>query len=358
MKKFILVLNCGSLSIRWKLFEENNLKLIKAGLPAVATALQAGHREILISKNYSKILKKEIKKLKKYPIKVVGHRIVHGGEKLREPTKITPKIIRELEKLNILAPLHNPFNILGIKISQKIFKKIPQIAVFDTEFFKDLPPKSCIYPIPQNLAKKYNLKRFGFHGISHQFLAQKAAEILKKPFKKLNLITCHLGGGSSITAIKNGKPIDTSMGFTPMEGLPMMTRAGDIDPGIILYLSQKLKVKSQKLNYIFNYKSGLKGISGLSNCKKLVQRAIKGNKIANLTLEIYVYRIQKYIGAYFAILGKCHALVFTGAIGYKSKYIRDKIIKNLSILKKTKIMAIETNEEFLIVQKITKNFKI
>ena len=338
----ILVLNCGSQSIKWKLFRKKNLKL-----------LEEGEKSVFNSNNFEEILFREVNKLKnKYfdKIQKIGHRVVHGGEKFRKPIKITKQVLKELEKFNKLAPLHNPFNILGIKVAKKVFPKVPQIAVFDTEFYKDLPEKAYIYPLPEKIRKKYKIRRFGFHGISHEYAAKEAVKRIKKPFEKLKIITCHLGGGSSITAIKNGKVVDTSMGFTPMEGLIMMTRSGDIDAGIVLELVKKFSL--EKVDKILNLESGLKGICGEENMLEVLKKAKQGNKKAKLALDLFVYRIQKYIGAYFAILGGCDLLIFTGTIGFFSAKIRNMICRDLTILKNTKILAIKTNEELSIAQKI------
>ncbi len=340
----ILVLNCGSQSIKWKLFREKDLRL-----------LEEGKQSVFNSNNFEEILFREANKLKnKYldKIQTIGHRVVHGGEKFRKPTKITKQVLKELEKFNKLAPLHNPFNILAIKVAKKVFPGVPQIAVFDTEFYKDLPEKAYIYPLPEKIRKRYKFRRFGFHGISHKYAAKEAAKSIKKPFEKLKIITCHLGGGSSITAIKNGRAIDTSMGFTPMEGLIMMTRSGDIDSGIVLELAKRFSL--EKVDKILNFESGLKGICGNGNMLEVLKRAKQGNKKAKMALDLFVYRIQKYIGAYFAILRGCDLLIFTGTIGYSSVKIRNMICRDLTILKNTKILAIKTDEELSIAQKVKK----
>jgi len=337
----VLVLNCGSQSIKWKLFEDN-LKLAKEG-----------KREVLNPKNYQRILTKELRKTAKYKkdIKLIGHRVVHGGNKFRRPTLINQRNLKELEKFNEFAPLHNPFNILGIKISQKIFPNSKQTAVFDTGFYLNLPEKASNYTLPKYIIKKFGFQRLGFHGISHEFAAEEAAKKIKKPFKKLKIITCHLGGGSSITAIKNGRAIDTSMGFTPMEGIVMMTRPGDIDAGIVLELAKSFSPK--RANKILNFESGLKSISGgTKEMLEILGKARKGDKKAKLALEIFIYKIKKYIGAYFAILEGCDLLIFTGTIGWGSLKIRKMICKDLTILKNTKILAIETDEELAIARKI------
>ena len=335
----ILILNCGSQSIKWKLFQKKGLRLKKKG-----------EKEVFNSKDYQLFLRKELSQLKE--INIIGHRFVHGGEKFRKPVEITKKVLKELEKFNKLAPLHNPFNILGIKIAREIFPKVSQVVVFDTEFYTNLPKKAYIYSLPEKIRERYGFRRFGFHGISHEYAAKAAAKKIRKPFEKLKIITCHLGGGSSITAIKFGRAIDTSMGFTPMEGLVMMTRSGDIDPGVVLELSKKFSLK--RVNKILNFESGLKGISGNKEMLEILKKARKGKRKARLALEIFAYRIQKYIGAYFAILGGCDLLVFTGTIGSGSAKIRNMICKNLTILKNTKTLTIETNEELAIAKRITK----
>ncbi len=337
----ILVLDCGSQSIKWKLFKKKDLKLIKKG-----------KREVFNPKDYQNFLTKELNKLDNYKkdIRIIGHRVVHGGEKFKKPIKINKKILKELEKFNKLAPLHNPFNVLGIKIAKKIFPRVPKIAVFDTEFYSNLPKKAYIYPLPENIRRKYRFQRFGFHGISHEYVAKTAAKKIKKPFEKLKIITCHLGGGASITAIKNGKAIDTSMGFTPMEGLVMMTRCGDIDSGIVLELVKNFSVK--ETDRLLNIESGIKGISGEGEMLEVLKKAKTGDKKAKLALEIFIYKIQKYIGAYFAILEGCDLLIFTGAIGSGSAKIRNSICKNLTILENTKILTIKTDEELAIAKKI------
>lgn len=337
----ILVLNCGSQSIKWELFNEN-LKPAGQGLVSVFD-----------SKEYKNTIEKELLKIKNgNKISAVGHRVVHGAGIFKKPLKITENNLKTLEKLNYLAPLHDPYNILGIRACQKSFKNIPQIAVFDTEFFSDLPEKSYTYALPEKIAKEFNFRRFGFHGISHEYVAKKAAEKIKKPFNRLKIITCHLGGGASITAIKNGKAIDTSMGFTPQEGLVMMTRPGNIDAGIVLELVKKFS--ADKTADILNKESGLNGICGESDMLRVLEKVKAGDKKAKLALEVFVYSIQKYIGAYYAVLAGCDVLVFTGSIGSGYKITRDMICRDLGILKKTKILSIETNEELAIAEKIKK----
>ena len=328
-----LVLNCGSQSIKWKVFDEK-LKVAKEG-----------KREVLDTNDFKKILIEELNKIDRTKINLIGHRVVHGKNLFQEPVKMTEENIKQLETLNYLAPLHNPFNVLGIKTCQNVFKGIPQIAVFDTEFFKDLP--EVTYALPEEVVEKYGYRRYGFHGISHEYVAKKASG---KNFSKLKIITCHLGGGASITAIKNGKAVDTSMGFTPLEGLVMMTRSGNVDPGIVLELAEKYGV--EKAGEILNKESGLKGICGEGEMLKVLEKIKQGDAKSKLALDVFVYSIQKYIGGYFAVLGGCDLLVFTGSIGSGSAKIRNMIVKNLGILKRTKILSVETDEELAIATKI------
>jgi len=330
-----LVLNCGSQSIKYKVFGKD-FKTIKSA-------------RFIVGKNnqYQAILEKELGKIR--DIDKVCHRVVHGGGKYRDPIRLDRKNLAELKKYNKLAPLHNPYNIQGIEISFRIFPKAKQVAVFDTGFYKDIPQKAYLYALPENLRGKYGFKRFGFHGISHEYAARKGAEKIGKKFGSLNIISCHLGGGSSVTAIKKGKAVDTSMGFTPLEGVVMMTRAGSIDPGIILHLGKYLSFK--ELDDILNKRSGLLGISGSSDMLDILKKIKKGDKKAKIALDVFVYSIQKQIGSYFAVLGECDLLVFTGAIGSGSALIRNMICKNLNILNKTKIVSVKTDEELMIAQK-------
>jgi len=331
----ILVLNCGSQSIKYKIFD-STFKVLKER--SIAVKHQRDYQQNLI---------KILNELKDFDglIKIVGHRVVHGGPIFRDPTLITPLVLKKLSQYNKLAPLHNPFNLSGIKVALRVFPKIKQVAVFDTGFYKDLPEEALIYPLPGSIRQKYGFQRFGFHGISHQYVARLAGG--------QKLISCHLGGGSSVTAIKNGKAIDTSMGFTPLEGLTMMSRCGDLDPGIVLELAKTLS--PEKADEILNHESGLKGICGISDMKEILKKIESGDQKALLALKIFVYRIQKYIGAYYAILGGCDKLIFTGAIGAGSLKIRQMICRGLTILdkpNKVKILAVKPNEELAIAKEI------
>lgn len=333
----ILVLNCGSQSIKWKLFNRD-LKVKKEGV-----------FHIFENRNYEKILISELGKIKQYQkdIKAIGHRFVHGGNIFKTPIIVKKENLKKLESLNDLAPLHNQFNISGIKFAQSIFPKAKHVVFFDTEFFSNLSEKVITYPLPEKIRNKYGIRKFGFHGISHEYAAREAARIMQKPVKNLKIITCHFGGGSSIAAIDKGKAVDTSMGFSPLDGVVMMTRPGSLDPGIILYLKDKVK----NLEYVLNYESGLKGICGMTDMRDILKAVKRKNRKAKLALDIFIYSVQKYIGSYFAILGGCDSLVFTGAIGSGSAMIVNMICKNLSILKNTMVLSIKPDEELAIAQR-------
>ncbi|MEK7562523.1 MAG: acetate kinase, partial [Patescibacteria group bacterium] len=282
----ILILNCGSQSIKWKIFNEK-LKVLKENKIEV------------LDNNFEKVLEDEISKLRDFEITLIGHRVVRGGGKFSEPLKLNSENLAELEKLSNLAPLHNPYNILGIKICVRFFEAVPQFAVFDTEFFKNLPEKASAYALPKNITDEFGFKRHGFHGISHEFVAKKACILAKKQFNKSKIITCHLGGGCSVAAIKNGKAIDTSMGFSPLSGVVMMTRPGDLDDEIIFKLSEKLGIEHTK--EIWNKKSGIKGICGVNNMLELLDmlknsESPEQSRRAKLAFDVFVYSIQKYIG--------------------------------------------------------------
>ena len=335
----ILVLNCGSQSIKWVLYDSKKKKV------------KAGEKSVADTKKYKSFLTEELSKLENYKndIEKIGHRFVHGGKKFRKPLELDSQRIKELEKLNYLAPLHNPYNLLGIKIGREKFPKAEQIAVFDTGFYINLPEVSRTYPLPEHLRKKYNIQKFGFHGISHEYASKEAAKQEKKPFGKIKIITCHLGGGSSVTAVNKGKVIDTSMGFTPLGGVAMMTRPGDIDPGVVLEIGKNIGLAGAEK--ALNSQSGLKGICKKENMLKILESIKQGDRKAKMALDIFAYSIQKYIGSYYALMGGCDLLVFTGKIGWGSAKIR-KMISNIKILNKTKVIRIKPDEERAILQKI------
>lgn len=341
----ILVINSGSSSIKYKLFALPQEKVISRGLIE-----HIGEKGSKIPDHHTglKIIAREIA-----GVSAVGHRVVHGQEFFRKPVLINNPVISKIRQCCAIAPLHNPANLAGILACKKLFPGIKQVAVFDTAFHQTLPAYAYIYGLPYEYYKKLGARKYGFHGSSHEYVAYEAARILKRPVSKLKIITCHLGNGCSITAVDKGKSIDTSMGFTPLEGLVMGTRCGDIDPALITYLMRKKKITLNEIDDILNKRSGLKGISGLSNDMRILEAKYKNaHRRVKLAIDVFIYRIKKYIGAYTAILGGADALVFTAGIGENQKRIRKEICRGLfaHLKKMPKILVIPTDEELMIAR--------
>lgn len=325
------------------------------------------HREA-IKKIFDKILSsKKIGSISE--INAIGHRVVHGGEEFREPVVVTKEVIESLKKFSKLAPLHNPPNILGIEICQELSPETKNIAVFDTGFYASLPKEAFIYALPYQFYKEHKIRRYGFHGISHQYIAQQAEKILGKRIERL--ITCHLGAGSSITALKAGQPIDTSMGFTPLEGLVMESRSGSIDPAILLYLITELKYSPEEVNEILNKKSGYIGICNYKDFREILESE---EELPKLAYQIYLRSVVKYIGSYIALLEGLEAIVFTAGIGEGSARFRKDVMSHFKYLgaeinkeknekaesiisteeSKIKILVVHTDEELMIAQAVFK----
>lgn len=341
----ILVINSGSSSIKYKLFNMPQELLISKGISE-----HIAEKGSKIQNHYAG-LKLILKKMDN--VSVVGHRVVHGGERFKKPVLINRAVIQNIKQYGQLAPLHNPANLAGILACKKLLPGIKQVAVFDTAFHQTLPDYAYIYGLPYKYYKRFGIRKYGFHGTSHAYVASETARILKKPLSKLKIITCHLGNGCSITAVDRGKSVDTSMGFTPLEGLVMGTRCGDIDPALVTYIMRKLKLNISRIDDILNKASGLKGISGISNDMRILKGKSKiGNKRAKLAIDVFVYRIKKYIGAYTAIMSGCDALVFTAGIGENQKTIREKICRGIfgHLKKKPRILIIPTDEELMIAR--------
>jgi len=367
--KNILVINVGSSSLKFALFEKNKKndlsiltsgKYERIGSSKSCFISEDANKTITIKKripNYNEAVKKLTKLLKEkdFSFDIIAHRVVHGG-KLNKVSKINKKVEKIIHEFSVFAPLHNPYELEVIKIFKK-FKK-PQYAVFDTSFYSTLPEKAYVYPIPLKLSKKFNLRRYGFHGTSHKFVSEGL---------KGKTITCHLGNGSSITAIKDGIAIDNTLGLTPLEGLMMATRSGDLDPGLVLFLESK----GYDMNKILNFESGFKAFSKYTDLRDILKRL--DNKKIKLAFEIFIYRIIKYIGAYSATLNGLDNLVFTAGIGENIPIIREKICENLYYLgvkidkkanqmnkeiislpsSKIKIYVKKTNEEFIIAKEVS-----
>lgn len=348
----ILVINCGSSSLKYQLLDMNGEKLLCKGL-VERIGIEGsrikhdttGKERVVIEEpleNHKKALGLVLKALVDEEhgaiksldeIGAVGHRVVHGGETFASSVIIDDEVMKVLYECAELAPLHNPPNITGIEACKELIPDTPMVAVFDTAFHQTMEPDNYIYPIPYEYYEKYKIRRYGFHGTSHKYVSLRAAELLGKDIKDLNIVTCHLGNGASVCAVQGGKSIDTSMGFTPLEGLAMGTRSGDIDPAIIPFIMDKEGITFDEVNEMLNKRSGVLGISGISSdFRDLEEAAEKGNERAKLALDVFVNRVKKYVGAYVATMCGIDALVFTAGIGENSSYIREKICEGLECL--------------------------
>jgi acetate kinase len=348
----ILVLNCGSSSVKYQLIDtESQLALAKGMVARIGmsgsvlthkpfdrpeTKVSAEILDHIVAVEYviAYLTSANHGVIKdKSEIEAVGHRVVHGGEEFKESIEITPELMSTLRSLIDLAPLHNPHNIRGITACQKTLPGIPQVAVFDTAFHHQMPPYAYIYGIPYVFYKRYGIRRYGFHGTSHQFVSDRAADMLGKPISEVKIVTCHLGNGASVAAVKGGVSIDTSMGFTPLEGLLMGTRTGDMDPAIILHIMAREELTLHESNTLMNKHSGLIGISGVSSdMREISAAAHKNNDNAKLAMDIYCYRLKKYIAAYAAAMGGIDALVFTAGVGENSAEVRALTCENLEFM--------------------------
>jgi len=341
----VAVINSGSSSLKFKLFEMPSREILESKLVehiGEANSKIKNHHEALESLG-----------IDFSSLDAVGHRVVHGGEKFSDATLVNDSVIDAIEELISLAPLHNPANLEGIKVSLLQAKEIPQVAVFDTAFHSTMPEEAYLYALPHDMYEKHNIRRYGFHGTSHAFISKKAAKQLNKSLNEVNLITLHLGNGASACAIKNGKSIDTSMGFTPLEGLVMGSRSGDIDPAIVLYMQRELHLSVDEVDTILNKKSGLIGICDANDVRSIIE---SDDAKAKLALKMMVRRIQKYIGSYMALLGQVDAVVFSGGIGENSRYIREAVFKS-EMFQDIKSLVIKTDEELEIANEVMRVLK-
>lgn len=388
----VLVINCGSSSLKYQLIDMKNENVLAIGLAerigiegsrvkheipgmdkVVIEQPMNDHKDALkivldalVDENHGAI--KELKE-----INAVGHRVVHGGEKFSGSVIIDDEVIAALEECIELAPLHNPPNLIGIRAIGELMPGVPMVGVFDTAFHQTMPSSSYIYPLPYELYEKYGIRKYGFHGTSHRYVSARTAEILGKDMKELKMITCHLGNGASLAAIKDGESIDTSMGFTPLEGLAMGTRCGDIDPAIVTFIMEKENLDIAGINNLMNKKSGVFGISGVSSdFRDIEQAAADGNERAQLALEKFDIRVKKYIAAYAAVMGGVDAIVFTAGLGENSASNREKICEGLEFMgvkidkeknnvrgkevvvstddSTVKVLVVPTNEELMIAK--------
>ena len=348
----ILVLNCGSSSVKYKLFDMNSGEVLgsggveKIGMKGsfLKHTRHDGQKVILEGEVLEHQLAIEyilgVLTSKKHgtiesldEIDAVGHRVVHGGERFNSSVLITDEVIKKIEECIEIAPLHNPPNLAGIYAIQDLLPSVPQVAVFDTAFHQTMPDYAYMYGIPYTLYKKYGIRRYGFHGTSHRYVSKRACDFLNLNYVKTKIITAHIGNGASITAIENGKSVDTSMGFTPVEGLMMGTRSGDVDLGVVTYLMDKEMIGTSAASTLFNKHSGVLGVSGVSSDMRDIENAVaEGNERAILALAMYEYRIKKYIGAYAATLNGPDVIVFTGGVGENQTITRQRVCEGLSYL--------------------------
>lgn len=348
----VLVLNCGSSSVKYKLIEVKTNEILaeggveKIGLPDAFIKLKFddGSKKTvdLDITNHTGAIKsildfltdKEVGCIKSYDeIDAVGHRVVHGGEKFNKSMLITDEVKAMIKDCYNIAPLHNPVNMAGIEAIDEILPDVPQVAVFDTAFHQTMPKKAYMYALPMKYYKEDHVRRYGFHGTSHRFVSRKVCDVLGLDYEKQRVISCHIGNGGSITAVKNGKSIDTSMGLTPTEGLMMGTRCGDVDPGALLFLMDKYGISAKEMIGIVNKQSGVQGITEISSdMREIVDAAEKGNERAQLALDMYELRILKYIGAYAAEMNGVDVIVFTGGVGENQTGTRAMVCKNLEYL--------------------------
>jgi acetate kinase len=388
----IIVLNCGSSSIKYQLFDMTHQQAIAKGLIDKIGL----HGSYIKHERDSEVVKLEgeiidhqagieymlgILTSKKRgslasfdEIDAIGHRVVHGGEKFNNSVLITDEVIQKITEVIDLAPLHNPPNLRGILAMKELLPDVPQVGAFDTAFHQTMPDYAYMYAIPHSLYVKHGIRRYGFHGTSHRYVSKRASEILGKDITELKLITCHLGNGASMTAVDKGISVDTSMGLTPVEGLIMGTRTGDLDLGVLTYLMSKEGINIQAANTLINKHSGMIGITGVSSDMREIETAAKnGNERARLGLNMYHYRVKKYIGSYAAAMGGLDAVIFTGGIGENAPDTRREICKNLNFLgidfdeekneglrgkemiisrdsSKVKVIVVPTNEELVIAQ--------
>jgi acetate kinase len=388
----ILVINCGSSSLKYQLFDMDGEHVLAKGLverigiggsrikhtktgqdPIVAETPIPDHKEgirlvikALLDKSHGVLSSLD-------ELSAVGHRVVHAGEKFATSVKLDSKVMDALKECSPLAPLHNPANIMGIEAVAEALPHVPQVGVFDTAFHQTMPENAFIYGVPYGYYEKYGVRRYGFHGTSHYYVSKRAAGILGRPVEKLKIVTCHLGNGSSITAVKEGKSIDTSMGFTPLAGVLMGTRCGDIDPALVAFIAETEKLSAKDVDSLLNKKGGILGISGLSSDLRDIEEAAKrGEPRSRLALQVLAYGIKKYIGAYAAAMGGLDAVVFTAGVGENSSTVRAMTCEGLEFLgieiddgkndvrgkeavistdaSKVKVLVVPTDEELVIAR--------
>jgi acetate kinase len=389
----IIAINAGSSSLKFQLFEMPSEEVITKGIveriglkDSIFTISVNGekNKEVTDIPNHAVAVKILLDKLTSLgiiqsldEIEGIGHRVVHGGEEFSDSVLITEEVLQKIEELSELAPLHNPANLTGIRAFQQVLPNVPAIAVFDTAFHQTMPENSFLYSLPYDYYKKYGIRKYGFHGTSHKYVSQRAAEMLGRPVEHLRLISCHLGNGASIAAIEGGKSIDTSMGFTPLAGVTMGTRSGNIDPALIPYIMEKTNKNADEVLDVLNKESGMLGVSGFSSdLRDIEDEAEKGNERAELALKVFADRIHKYIGSYAARMCGVDAIIFTAGIGENSSAIRARVLQGLEFMgiywdpalnkvrgeeafisyphSPVKVMVIPTDEEVMIARDVVR----
>jgi acetate kinase len=344
----VLVLNSGSSSVKFQLVEPDSGVSVASGIverigdDTSSAKLKLGEQQFsrddaiadheAALRTVFDLFAEAGTQLDSQSLVAVGHRVVHGGQQLFRPTVVDDDLIATLTELAPLAPLHNPPAVLGIEVARKVLPDVPHIAVFDTAFFHDLPPASATYAIDRDIAEQWQIRRYGFHGTSHQYVSQQAAEFLEVPLESLNQIVLHLGNGASASAIVGGRPVDTSMGLTPMEGLVMGTRSGDLDPGVIMYLWRAAKMSVEDIESMLNRRSGVLGLGGEIDFRELHRLIDSGDEQARLAYDVYIHRLRKYIGAYLAVLGSTGVITFTAGVGENDAAVRRDALTGLAPL--------------------------
>ncbi|OOE13902.1 acetate kinase [Fictibacillus arsenicus] len=385
----IIAINAGSSSLKFQLLQMPEEEVLTKGLveriglnDSIFTIEVNGEKikEVKDIQDHSEAVSMLLDKLIKHniissldEIEGIGHRVVHGGEKFNDSVLITDEVLKEIEEISYLAPLHNPANVVGIKAFKNVLPNVPAVAVFDTAFHQSMPEKSFLYSLPYEYYEQYGIRKYGFHGTSHKYVSERAAELLGRPVEQLRLLSCHLGNGASIAAIEGGKSIDTSMGFTPLAGVTMGTRSGNIDPSLIPYIMQKTGQSAEEVLNVLNNKSGMLGVSGFSSdLRDIESEAEQGNERAELALEVFASRIHKYIGSYAARMAGIDAIIFTAGIGENSTAVRERVLRGLEFMgvywdpalnqvrgkeafisyphSPVKVIVIPTNEEVMIAR--------
>ena len=332
----VLVLNCGSSSLKYAIVEPDSGRQLADGIvERIGDSDAPADHEAALRAAFDALAAQGLR-LEELGLVAVGHRVVHGGPDLYEPTIVDDALLDTVEKLSPLAPLHNPPALLGIRVARRLLPDLPHVAVFDTAFFHDLPPAASTYAIDRDVAAQWHIRRYGFHGTSHQFVSRQAAAFLEEPLEALSQIVLHLGNGASASAIVGGRPIDTSMGLTPMEGLVMGTRSGDVDPGIVMYLWRTAGMSVEDIETMLNKRSGVSGLSGDIDFRALHRRMDAGSgpdqEAAQLAYDVYIHRLRKYIGAYLALLGRTDVIVFTAGVGENDAAVRMDALSGLAPL--------------------------